>query len=189
MIGLGWVTSMRGEISLAAIIGVAGAMMLTAFGCASVRDWRPALNSPPPVHHHVEHAAYQSRTWREHRRASIHMSEKKAGVPAIASAPDSAPASSGAGVSETSLTKPTITFADDGVTKDRAAATLAATNEKLARIDRAKLRGSDAITYEQANGFVIAARRAIQRQDYLAASGFARKASLLADKVAAAPHR
>jgi hypothetical protein len=82
----------------------------------------------------------------------------------------------------------TLTFGNDDAARSRTEQLLGAAHAKLASVDRTKLRGSDATTYDQASGFIIAAQQAIVQQDYVAASGFAEKASLLAAKVAASGH-
>lgn len=79
----------------------------------------------------------------------------------------------------------TLSLGNNNSSKSQAEQLLGAADSKLAGVDRSKLNGSDAATYDQATGFVTAARQAMAQQDYVAASGFAQKASLLADKVAA----
>jgi hypothetical protein len=78
----------------------------------------------------------------------------------------------------------TLTLDNEDSSKSRAEELLGAANSKLANVDRSKLSGTQAVTYDQASGFASAAREAMAQQDYVAASGFAQKASLLADKVA-----
>jgi len=50
---------------------------------------------------------------------------------------------------------------------------------KLANTNQAELSESAASAYQQANGLITAAQRAMADQDYLAASGLAEKASAL----------
>ena len=80
------------------------------------------------------------------------------------------------------LPKPTVTLAD-GPSKERAQQLLDDTGAKLAKIDRSTLGADSATTYDQANNFLQAGRRAATEDDYVAASGFAAKASVLAAKL------
>jgi len=81
---------------------------------------------------------------------------------------------------------PTITLDNDQAARLRAQGLLDSANSKLGKVDRSKLSGDDVATYAQASGFADAAQHALGEHDYVAATGFAEKASLLADKVAAA---
>jgi hypothetical protein len=78
--------------------------------------------------------------------------------------------------------KPTVTLAD-GPSKDRALHLLDDTGAKLARVDRNTLSTDSATTYDQANDFLKSGRRAATEDDYVAASGFAEKAAVLAAKL------
>jgi hypothetical protein len=80
-----------------------------------------------------------------------------------------------------------VTLAGDVASKDRAMNLLGDTEAKLSKIDRNKLSGESATTYDQANDLLKAGRKALTEQDYLAASGFAQKASLLASKLRRTP--
>jgi hypothetical protein len=77
-----------------------------------------------------------------------------------------------------------VTLGNADASRKQAEQLLEATDVKLASIDAAKLDAQDAATYQQASGFAASARKAMAEQDYVAATGFAQKASLLADKVA-----
>lgn len=59
---------------------------------------------------------------------------------------------------------------------------------RLAKIDRNNLDRDSAATYDQANNFLNAGRKAALNQDYVAATGDAEKASVLADKLKASSH-
>ncbi len=83
----------------------------------------------------------------------------------------------------------TVSLGSEDASKGRAERLLNDTKAKLAKIDGAKLSGQNATAYEQADGFVKAATKALNERDYLAASGFAEKASLLTDKLAPASAR
>jgi hypothetical protein len=78
--------------------------------------------------------------------------------------------------------KPTVTLAH-GPSKERAQRLLDDTGAKLARVDRNALGADSATTYDQANNFLQAGRRAATEDDYVAASGFAEKAAVLAAKL------
>ena len=54
---------------------------------------------------------------------------------------------------------------------------------KLAKVDRNTLSGDNATTYDQASEFLKAGRAAAFEEDYVAASGFADKAAVLATKL------
>ncbi|MGH8012957.1 MAG: hypothetical protein ACREQ4_10695 [Candidatus Binataceae bacterium] len=75
---------------------------------------------------------------------------------------------------------PTVTLAgeDDGGAPARNS--LNDTARQLARVDHAKLSGVNLSTYEEVSGFLRAGRDALSRRDYVAAAGFAQKASSLA---------
>ena len=78
--------------------------------------------------------------------------------------------------------KPTVTLAD-GPSKERAQRLLDDTRARLAKVDRNTLGADSATTYDQANNFLQAGRRAATEDDYVAASGFAEKAAVLAAKL------
>ncbi|MGH7914435.1 MAG: hypothetical protein ACREPW_07280 [Candidatus Binataceae bacterium] len=81
--------------------------------------------------------------------------------------------------------KPTVTLAD-GPSRERAQHLLDDTGARLAKVDRNTLGTDSATTYDQANNFLQAGRRAATENDYVAASGFAEKAAVLAAKLAPA---
>lgn len=84
--------------------------------------------------------------------------------------------------------QPTVTLAGDGADRDRALRLLDDAGARLSKIDRNKLRADSAATYDQANDFLNAGRKAALDQDYVAATGDAEKASVLADKLTAGSH-
>jgi hypothetical protein len=57
------------------------------------------------------------------------------------------------------------------------------TGRRLEQIDRARLGAQDGAAYDQASDFVQAGREAMARKDYVAASGFAVKASTLTSRL------
>ncbi len=78
---------------------------------------------------------------------------------------------------------PSISMVGDDATKTRAQHTLDVTRKNLGRIDRTRLTGGALAMYDQANGLLIQGTEALGEKDYVAASGFAQKASVLADKL------
>lgn len=84
--------------------------------------------------------------------------------------------------------QPTVTLAGDGEDRDHALRLLNDAGARLAKIDRNKLGKDSAATYDQASGFLSAGRKAALNQDYVAATGDAEKASVLADKLNTGPH-
>lgn len=79
--------------------------------------------------------------------------------------------------------QPSVTLADGGASRDRALRLLDGAGARLAKVDRAKLSNESATTYDQASDFLRAGRKAASEQDYVAASGYAQKASVLASKL------
>jgi hypothetical protein len=76
-----------------------------------------------------------------------------------------------------------VTLAGDVASKDRAQHLLDDAGAKLGKVDRNKLNAEGATTYDQASDLLKAGQKAAVDQDYLAASGYAEKASLLATKL------
>lgn len=87
--------------------------------------------------------------------------------------------------SQSSLPPPsTISMTTPG-SSDTAEKEIEATSQRLARFDRNRLSGPTLATYDQANGFLNQGKQALAEKDYVAASGFAQKASVLADRLQA----
>ncbi len=78
---------------------------------------------------------------------------------------------------------PSISMVGDDANRGRAQHSLDRTRKKLERIDRTRLTGSALAMYDQASGLLIQGTQALGEKDYVAASGFADKASVLADKL------
>jgi hypothetical protein len=76
----------------------------------------------------------------------------------------------------------TVTLAN-GPSKDWAQHLLDDTEAKLAKVDRNTLGADSANTYDPANNLLQAGRKAATENDYVAASGFAQKAAVLAAKL------
>jgi hypothetical protein len=79
-------------------------------------------------------------------------------------------------VSAPPATKHTLTETDDTDTRQ----SLEKTSIRLTRLNKERLGPNQSMIYDQVNGFVTAGRQALQKGDYVAASGYARKASALA---------
>ena len=76
-------------------------------------------------------------------------------------------------------------MATPGASSDAAEKEIEAAAQRLAHFDRNQLSGPTLATYDQANGFLNQGKQALEEQDYVAASGFAQKASVLTDKLQA----
>jgi hypothetical protein len=171
-------------------IAAAGMLCLVLAGCSGGSgSWEiPSfMRSQPPVPepHHFEPSAggeisntppaTQVERQVEHRRpaaAPARVEPASTGTPAPPAEP---------------LPRPTVTLAD-GPSKERAQQLLDQAGAKLAKVDRGALGADSATTYDQANNFLQAGRRAATEDDYVAASGFAEKAAVLAAKLAPASH-
>lgn len=169
-------------------MAAAGAVCLALSGCFGPGgSWqipsfmRPPPPPPAPVAHHYQPSAGEEinnnppaaeneppAESAPSRRPSDHV------VPAAVASP-APPAQP--------IPKPTVTLAD-GPSKERAQRLLDDTGAKLAKVDRNKLGADSATTYDQANNFLQAGRRAATEEDYVAASAFAKKAAVLAAKLA-----
>jgi hypothetical protein len=79
----------------------------------------------------------------------------------------------------------TISMAAPGGSSDSAEKEIDAAAQLLARFDRSQLSGPKLATYDQANGFLSQGKQALADKDYVAAAGFAQKASVLADRLQA----
>jgi hypothetical protein len=79
----------------------------------------------------------------------------------------------------------TISMAAPGDSSSSAEKVIEATGQRLAHFNRNRLHGSTRATFDQAYGFLNQGKQALAEKDYVAASGFAQKASVLADKLQA----
>jgi hypothetical protein len=115
----------------------------------------------------------QSASIRPHKHKPPASGEETSVEPESAPTPAAPPAAS------------TLSMAATGDNSVSAAKVIDATGERLARYDRNRLSGSTLATYDEANGFLSQGKQALAEKDYVAASGFAQKASVLADKLQA----
>lgn len=177
---------MRGRYA-GRVSAAAGALCLTLSGCVGPGgSWQlPSFMRPPPpsvpaTHHYEPSAGVEingappateygapAKSTRS-RRPSDRIVPAAVATPAPPVKP---------------IPSPTVTLAD-GPSKERAQHLLDDTGAKLARVDRNTLGADSATTYDQANNFLQAGRRAATENDYVAASGFAEKAAVLAAKLA-----
>jgi hypothetical protein len=79
----------------------------------------------------------------------------------------------------------TISMATPGDTSGAAEKAIEATSQRLGRFDRSRLNEASRATYDEANGFLNQSKEALAEKDYVAASGFEQKASVLADRLQA----
>jgi hypothetical protein len=167
-------------------VAAAGALCLALAGCFGPGgSWQiPSFMRPPspsvPAPHRYEPSALgepdnnppaadiETPARNTHPR---HPSEPVTPAAVATPAPPAAP-----------LPKPTVTLSD-GPSKERAQQLLDDAGAKLAKVDRGTLGADSATTYDQANNFLQAGRRAATEDDYVAASGFAEKADVLAAKL------
>ena len=75
--------------------------------------------------------------------------------------------------------KPSLTLDGEDDSRASAEVLLYKVDKRLALIDRTRLTPSDATTFDEANGFVSSAHRALADHDYVVATGLAEKASTL----------
>ena len=103
----------------------------------------------------------------------VEVPESTVGPPATTVPPGEAPAGT-----------TTVTLDDNDANRERAQTLVNDANARLAQIDRSKLTGEASATFRQASDLASAAGKAMEQRDYLAASGLARKASMLSDQLA-----
>jgi hypothetical protein len=78
-----------------------------------------------------------------------------------------------------------ISMASPGDSSGNAEKAIEVTSHRLARFDRNRLNGPTLATYDEASGFLNQSKQALAEKDYVAASGFAEKAAVLADRLQA----
>lgn len=167
-------------------LAVIGALCLTLAGCAGPGEgWqlpsfmRPAQSAAPATHSYAPSAGDEindtAATTKHPRHPRISRSRRPPArvVPVAVATP--APVVG-------PLPGPTVTLVD-GPSRERAQQLLNDTGAKLNKVDRRTLGADSATTYDQATNFLQAGRRAATENDYVAASGYAQKASVLAAKL------
>jgi len=158
----------------------------TLAGCSPLYfDWDSRTIRTAPTE---QAATPSSSTSTRRQTASIHQRKHKPPTAAPETEEDNP-----TDTTETPATAPATSILSMASSRDSsgsATKTIDATRQRLARYDRNRLRGSTLATYDEANGFLNQSRQALAEKDYVAASGFAQKASVLADKLQATvtPH-
>jgi hypothetical protein len=156
----------------------------TLAGCSPIYyDWDSRSIRSAPTEESATTRTPSSSTATHRQSASIHPHKRKPSTAAPETEEDNATDST-----ETPATAPatsTLSMASSGDLSGSATKTIDATRQRLARYDRSRLSGSTLATYDEANGFLNQSKQALAEKDYVAASGFAQKASVLADKLQA----
>lgn len=180
---------MSGRVFAAAAAASALSLVLTLSGCVGPsRAWQfPPLTNPPqaaytPPRYNAPQPPPPASQSSEvgagpTRETTTNLPPRELG--AIKAPPPPAPPAEAA-------PQPTVSLSGDGADRERALRLLDDAGARLAKIDRNKLGRDSAATYDQANDFLNAGRKAALDQDYVAATGDAEKASVLADKLKAA---
>lgn len=135
---------------------------------------RPGDTVPPPAH--KETASVPRRKSKVHKReAPVEEDEEES--PEMSVVPD------------LPMDQPpaTISMAGGSDALGAAQQSLDATGRKLAAINRARLSPMAVATYDQAKALLTQGKQSLADKDYVAASGFAQKASALADKLPRPP--
>lgn len=169
-----------------------GVFLLSALcaGCADmIRSWPPGFDFTPSSPGHSSYRpAPSGPPPSEAAPKAVSLPPPKVVTPAPSAgskgvAREAPPPPAGGEAQQTKQEQAKVTLAGDNAIQHRAEQVLNGAAEKLARVDRGKLSTQGATVYDQASGFVSAARRAIDQQDYPAASGLADKAAVLASKL------
>jgi hypothetical protein len=152
-------------------------------GCASIQSHWPFKSQLPPTTAATSNFVYRQTpppaTASERPKKVEHETART-------TAPQKAPAT--ASVPTRPPNPPTqatyVTLEDNDADHLQAQALLDDADSRLAQIDRSKLTAENAAAYDQASDLAKAAHNAMVQHDYLAASGLARKATLVTAQVA-----
>jgi hypothetical protein len=160
-------------------------------GCSAIgshwpfaRELPPAPPAPARVHREFPPSSVNEEPAREERRKSRRSEVRKQPAAAAAMAPTPAQQVPAPAAGTT-----TVTLEDNDANHQRAQSLIEDADAQLAHIDPSKLSGENATAYEQASNLANAARKAMGQQDYLAASGLARKAAVLTTQLTAPSQR
>ncbi len=172
---------MVGRVLTTAAVGV---LCLTLAGCVGPGgSWHfPQFMTPPPAPAYETHYNAPSPPRPSESRALTGRNEREKTASRPSAPPPTQPAAPAAPPPE-AAPQPTVTLAGDGDARDRALHLLDDAGARLAKVDRSKLSRDSAATYDQASDFLNAGRKAATDQDYVAATGYAQKASVLANKL------
>ncbi|MGH7917052.1 MAG: hypothetical protein ACREQE_06255 [Candidatus Binataceae bacterium] len=173
---------------------LAALLALTASGCAKLAGyWPRQWNSSAAQESYFEFRTPETsacKTATRHRRKRTRHARREVRHLRRAAAPAIPVTSTNfQPVQALPQTSPTVTLAGEEDRGAPARHSLDETALQLARVDRARLSGVNLSTYEEVGGFLRAGRDALARRDYLAAAGFAQKASSLASSLPIAASR
>jgi len=168
---------------------VMAAFIFLIGGCSAI--WHPGSSqaqlpqaSATPAASHSTPTAHKSKTKvpgsRTDRSGVASKTQPPAGVPESAVTPPVTSAPDGVTPARTT----SVTLQDNDADRERARTLVHDANARLAQIDHSKLTGETSAAFRQASDLASAANKAMEQRDYLAASGLARKASMLSDQVA-----
>lgn len=76
-----------------------------------------------------------------------------------------------------------VTLAGEPSDPDAPGRIMERTSRKLAQVDRSRLTTQEATAYDQVQNFLNAGRQALEHKDYLTATGYAKKAWVLVNKL------
>jgi hypothetical protein len=164
---------------------IAAALFLasTSCGCAKVMSYWPhkTQSALPP-------AAAAPRPLEIESSGIVHPPPRHRGAKGTRTAPSSATIGPpGNAATAVSPAAPDVTLAGESDNHAIIEQSLNATDTRLARVDHHALSPQDEAAWKQATGFVNEGREALSHREYLTASGYAHKASALADKLPLAP--
>jgi hypothetical protein len=162
-------------VALCALIGCANGVWLVPpqtppIESKPIAAATPADSVPPPAHKETASVAHRKHKVRRHEEPVEEDNEESPQMSVVPDLPMDAPPA-------------TISMAGTADALGAAKQSLDETSRKLGVIDRGRLSPAAATTYDQAKDLLTQGQQAIDDKDYVAASGFARKASALADKL------
>lgn len=175
--------------SFSIILPLMFALTILIGGCSIMRHHGsseaplPQASAPSPAASHPAPISRKSKTKagsRTDRSGVASKTPPPAAVPESPVGPPVTPVPAG----QAPVGTTTVTLDDNDANRERAQALVGDANARLAQIDRSKLTGEASATFRQASDLASAAGKAMEQRDYLAASGLARKASMLTDQVA-----
>jgi hypothetical protein len=172
--------------ALNALCAITAALMMLTCGCAKLSGYWPQRwnaiplretnrqTQPMPQTRELP-AAHHREALRHHHRIAHHETRSVTGAVDVQQTLQ--PAQS------LPQPAPTVTLAGEDPSLAPTQHSLDVAASELAHVDRAKLNTNDASAYDEVGGFIRAGREALARHDYLAAAGFAQKASALASRL------
>ncbi|HLI78916.1 MAG TPA: hypothetical protein VKV03_02975 [Candidatus Binataceae bacterium] len=167
-------------------LAILAALLLA--GCSPFYvDWdNGTIREAPEIEQSAIPATSRSNdTLTPHRQALLHPHKHKqpAASPADVEEMTIEPDSTGSSAASAPAATATISMASPGGNSGNAEKAIAAAGDRLARFNRGRLKGPTLSTYDEANGFLNQGKQALAEKDFVAAAGFAQKASALADRL------